>query len=154
MFHQLSKVIGVRVQLITMHFNGNPNSFEIKEGFFESKAVNDTAGTNVGYKKNLNSDEIVDYIIEQSPHWIDREMLEDLFRGATASLKKLSISKIKIGYENANISDMKKEKQYEKMGVTRIPPIIVENNEIKDGHHRFRIAKKFNMKFIWGYIVK
>lgn len=83
---------------------------------------------------------IAQYIAEQSPGYVDEEMIQDNFIGCYAELEILPIDSIREGHP--------------KMDIATLPPIVVENGVIVDGNHRFRLARVKGLKEIPCYVVK
>lgn len=98
--------------------------------------------------------EIAEYIESVSPDYVDEEAMEEYFNGAYAELEVIPIDSIKEGNSDHNLRDEDKEKEYSKMSVETMPPIVVEGGVVVDGNHRFRVAKQLGAKKIRAYIVK
>jgi len=96
---------------------------------------------------------IAEYINSISKSYIDVEMVSEYFRGAKAILKYISINDIKEGDSDHNIVNAHKEKKYYRLSLETMPPIVIENGEIQDGNHRYRVAKAKGAKKIWCYDV-
>ena len=78
------------------------------------------------YPKRLNNEyEIADYIEDQSVQYVDKEFMEEYFKGSYAILKEVPVSSLKFDDEDHNIKVQKKLRKYEKMDVTTIPPLVV-----------------------------
>jgi oligoribonuclease (3'-5' exoribonuclease)/8-oxo-dGTP pyrophosphatase MutT (NUDIX family) len=113
------------------------------------------AQTESNFKPVLkDSTEIADYIEVQSADEVDREMIEDLFAGCSATLKRVPLDQISSGPENNNLPDASKEKKYLKMSVDTMPPLVLDENlQIIDGNHRKRVAEKLGLKEVWAYVI-
>jgi hypothetical protein len=106
------------------------------------------------YPKILEDEsEIAKYISSLASDYVDEEFIEEYFRGTYAVLKTVPIDNIKEGDKDHNIQSKSKEKKYMKMDPTTMPPLIVENNIIMDGHHRYRVAKNLGFETIKIYDV-
>lgn len=104
------------------------------------------------FKKELkNSTEIVEFIIEFATDYVDEDMILEYFFDCKAVLKKVPINSIKQGNLTNNSRSKKKEKEYKKLPIETMPPVIVENEVVLDGNHRLRIAKTKNQKNIYIY---
>lgn len=97
---------------------------------------------------------IADYIETTSSDSVDYELMLDFFNGCFATLKEINIENIKPGNKDHNQGNASKTKKYLKMSPNTMPPIVIENDTIVDGHHRFRVAKKLGLKTINAYIVE
>jgi len=93
-----------------------------------------------------NAEEITDFIITYTSYSIDEEFVQEYFFGCKAFLRKVSILDLREEDENQHIKDEVKERRYEKLPIESMPPLIVEDGIVKDGHHRYRVAKKKDIK--------
>ena len=98
-----------------------------------------------------NAEEITDFIKEFATDSIDEELVREYFDGCKAILKLVKVSGLFEGEENQNAKDVKKEKNYEMLPIKNMPPLIVENDIVRDGNHRIRIAKRNNLEEIFIY---
>ena len=92
------------------------------------------------------------YISDLDPR-VDEEMIEEHFFGCHAVLKLLPVEGISEGPEDSNIRSVSKEKAFSKMDLAKQPPIIVEDGVIRDGHHRFRVAKSKGATDVLAYVI-
>lgn len=100
-----------------------------------------------------NERQLADYITTWAGADVDRRMVEDHYFGCGARLELVPIDQIKEGPPDSNVRNAKKEARYEKMPLETMPPLVIENGEIDDGNHRFRIAKKKGATEMWCYVV-
>jgi hypothetical protein len=108
-----------------------------------------------GFAERLNNgDEIADYIESWAGYPVDNEFVSERFRDCHAELRLLPIAEIKPGWQGANVRNPANERKYQRMSVKTIPPIIVEDGVIVDGHHRFRAAQKRGLTHLWAYVVE
>lgn len=91
-----------------------------------------------------NNKEIADYIQENSTSHVDYGLILDYFINCKAILKEVNINDLVFDNEDNHIQCERKQEFYNKMK-SEIPPIVIENNKIIDGHHRVRAAI-FNKK--------
>lgn len=98
--------------------------------------------------------EIADYIEATSVDEVDTEMLVDYFRHCYAELDYVPIDSIQEGDPDTNLPNEVKQKRYLELDPHTMPPIVVDNNVVVDGNHRYRAAKELGMKVIPAYIVK
>lgn len=96
---------------------------------------------------------IANYIEEWSTTYVDTLMIEECFLGCKATLQEVALSQLTEGNPDNNMPSKSKEKQYSAMNPKTMPPILVENNQVQDGNHRFRVAKKLQLKTIWAYVI-
>lgn len=107
-----------------------------------------------GFAERLkNGDEIADYIETWAGYPVDNEFVSERFRDHHAELKLLPITEIKPGWQGANVRNPANERKYQRMSVKTIPPILVQDGVIVDGHHRFRSAQKRGLTHLWAYVV-
>lgn len=106
------------------------------------------------YKKFLkDADEIAEFIVESSPGFIDEDLVREYFFGCHAVLRTVRLETITAESVSHHVRNRFKEKIYEKLPLSTMPPLIVENGKIIDGHHRFRLAKRRQQKEIPVYII-
>lgn len=109
----------------------------------------------LSYPERLdNSREIASYIESVASDYVDTEFIEEYFFDCYASLKLVPIDELHEGNTDANIRNKSKERKYTKMNPDTIPPLVVENGEIKDGNHRYRVAVANGAKSLWCYVVE
>jgi hypothetical protein len=97
--------------------------------------------TEDGYPAVLEDAEaIASYIADLSPTEVDEEFIAEHFWGCRAELRMVPVSELREGDADTNMRSLKREKKYAKMDLATMPPLVVENGEIKDGNHRFRVA--------------
>ena len=98
--------------------------------------------------------EIADYIERMSPIEVDEEMIAEHFRGCHATLRMVPISQITPDDENGNIPSKKRQAKYMKMDPKTMPPIVIEDGVIQDGHHRYRVALALGLTEVLCYVVE
>jgi hypothetical protein len=94
---------------------------------------------------------IAKFIASLSTDDVDEEMIEEYFCGCGAVLKLFSVDSIREGNSNYNIRSKTKERKYKKMDPRTMPPILVSDDEIEDGNHRYRVVKARGSATIWAY---
>jgi hypothetical protein len=99
-----------------------------------------------------DSREIADYIQSIASSYVDHEMIVEYFRGASAELKWVPIAELRPGHPDANIPSARKLKRYLKMDPATMPPLVVEEGEIMDGNHRYRVAQKRGLSELLCYV--
>ena len=108
-----------------------------------------------GYPELLVDDRaIADHIVSLSPGEIDEEMVEECFRGCRARLSWIPIDQITPGHADTNIPNPKREAKYAKLPLQTMPPIVIDQGEIQDGNHRFRVAQAAGAVGLWCYCVE
>ena len=96
--------------------------------------------------------EIASYVSELDPR-VDEEMIEEHYFGCHAVLKLIPIESVKEGPADSNIRSASKEKKFAKMDLAKQPPILVEDGMVRDGNHRYRVAKAAGATDILAYVV-
>lgn len=96
---------------------------------------------------------IAEYIDSNSTSFIDTERIEDEYRGASAVLRELPVSELRLGNAEGNMEIAKKQSAYNRMDVSSQPPIVVEGNTVVDGNHRLRSAIKAKQSTIKAYVI-
>lgn len=100
-----------------------------------------------------NNKEIADYIQENSPSHVDYDLILDYFTNCKAILKEMNINDLVFDNEDNHIQCEIKQESYNKMK-SEIPPIVIENNKIVDGHHRVRAAIFNKKETILAYCIQ
>ena len=96
--------------------------------------------------------EIASYVSELDPR-VDEEMIEEHYFGCHAVLKLIPIESVKEGPPDSNIRSASKEKKFAKMDLAKQPPILVEDGMVRDGNHRYRVAKAAGATDILAYVI-
>lgn len=97
--------------------------------------------------------EIAAYIESVASDYVDREMMEEYYHGAKAVLRAIPASELTPGDADHNIPSKVKERKYAKLPVETMPPLVVQNGQIEDGNHRFRVGLAKGMTEFWCYDV-
>lgn len=118
--------------------------------------INLIAESQTGYPDRLeNASEIADYITDLDPN-ASYEDIEstfgDNFPGCGATLRVVPIGELTPGHPDANIRSVSKEKRFAKM-TTEMPPLVVADGDIMDGHHRYRIALRKGLTTLPCYVI-
>lgn len=106
------------------------------------------------YPKYLkDADAIADYVAAHSTDEVDAELMQEFFRDTHAVLREIRLDDLRPGDPDHNIADKRKEARYLKMNLDTMPPILVEDNEIQDGNHRYRVLLRAKRSTAWCYDV-
>ena len=106
------------------------------------------------YKPTLNdASDVAAYINSVSTEDVDEELIMELFGDCKATLRKIPLASLRPGDPDHNIISPKKEKRYSNMDPKFMPPIVVDNGEVIDGNHRYRVALAKGLKYIWAYVI-
>ena len=104
------------------------------------------------FKKLLkDAEEIAEFIIEFSSEPVDEELIKEYFWGCQGILKQISTNDLRQEDSHHHILNEQKLKEYRLLPIATMPPLIVENNYIKDGNHRFIVAKQKEQEKIYIY---
>lgn len=105
-----------------------------------------------GYPDRLDDRfEIARHIAALSPGEVDEGLIEEHYRDTHAVLRWIPMDQISEGNPHHNIPSRKRERAYAKMPRDTRPPIVVEQGEIADGNHRYRVAKAAGDAGMWCY---
>lgn len=97
---------------------------------------------------------IANYVESLSSYDVDKDFIEEYFRGCHAVLKWVPLDYLTEGNSDTNLRDDNKEQLYMTMSEYSCPPILVEEGVIQDGNYRFRVARNNGYLGIWAYEVK
>ena len=86
--------------------------------------------------------EIAAFVEVYATYEVDPEFVEETFRGCHAILKTMPLASLKEGGRDVNLQSPANERKYMKMPIETMPPLLVENGEVRDGNHRFRGLEK------------
>jgi hypothetical protein len=101
-----------------------------------------------------DEEEISDYVATLSDHDVDEEFMQEHFRGCSAVLKLISVKDLKEGHPDSNLPSLRKNERYAKKNIATMPPLLVENGEIRDGNHRFRGRRDIGQTRFWCYDIE
>lgn len=105
------------------------------------------------WKSELTDREIADYVVETAGDDVDWGFVFDIFRDARATLRMVDVSSLVDGYADANSPSLSKFRRYMKMSVDSMPPLLIEGNEVRDGHHRLRVLRARGVLETLAYVV-
>jgi len=97
---------------------------------------------------------IADYIDGISPGYVDREFIRECFRFGVATLRMVPIDELTPGPADANVRVASRERKYAKMDPATMPPLVVQDGQIQDGGHRYRVAKAKGLAELPCYVVE
>lgn len=99
------------------------------------------------FKKLLKDNfEIAQYISHISTNEIDIEVAEEYFFGCFAVLKEVEVDHLKTDNEDHHLPNKKKKRKYQSQPLETMPPLVIENFIIIDGHHRYKALKVLGVK--------
>lgn len=84
---------------------------------------------------------------------VDEDMIADYYEGAKAVLRFVPLAELTEGHPDHNVRVISREKRYAKLPASTRPPIVIQNGEIEDGNHRYRVAKAAGETGLWCYDV-
>lgn len=94
---------------------------------------------------------IARHVVTLSPGDVDEELIEEHYRDTYAVLRWIPMDQLAPGNPNNNRRNRKLEREYAGMPRDTRPPILVENGDIADGNHRYRVAKAAGDAGMWCY---
>lgn len=107
-----------------------------------------------GYPEQMDALALAEHVIASTPGHADEEFIEEFFRHAKATLCFVPIEEIKPGPTENNIRITAREKNYARQPASTVPPLVLENGHIQDGHHRYRAARSRGDKGLWCYCIE
>lgn len=107
-----------------------------------------------GYPDHLDQDGLADLVIGCTPGQPDEEFIQEFFSGAKATLQFIALEQIKPGPADNNVRIASREKNYARQPAATVPPLVLENGHIQDGHHRYRVAKARGDAGLWCYCIE
>lgn len=97
---------------------------------------------------------IARHIADISPQEVDLEFVREHFRFGKAELRMVPIADLVQGHEDGNRRIVSRERKYAAMDPATVPPLVVEEGEIKDGNHRYRVGLKRGETHLPCYVVE
>jgi gamma-glutamylcyclotransferase (GGCT)/AIG2-like uncharacterized protein YtfP len=95
--------------------------------------------------------EVATWIVQHSPHTLDFETLRLLFSGRMATLKRVPLNSLKEGSLEQFHQDPGRELLYKDTLEADLPPLVVIDNVVQDGHHLFRAMKARGLPSVLVY---
>lgn len=117
------------------------------------KPVERIKGGMQAFPEKLDAQEIADFVETYSTYPVDNEFIYEMYSGSHAELKLVPVAELTEGGRDHNQQSPKNEAKYEKMNLKTMPPLLVENGEVKDGNHRLRASQKRGLTHMWCYVV-
>ena len=100
-----------------------------------------------------NEREIARHIVRTSIEEVELEFVEGRLFDSHAVLRKVRLDALKPGPEDNNLPDERKAAQYARLPIETQPPIVIEDLQILDGHHRYRRTQETS-DTIWCYDIR
>lgn len=101
-----------------------------------------------------SAEEIATYMASTATDYVSDEMVEEYFHGCRATLRAVAIETLREGPADGNVRNYSKERQYRDLPTLTMPPIVVDDSVIMDGHHRYRVALGQRRSTLWAYVVE
>ena len=96
---------------------------------------------------------IAEHIDSLTPEGVDLEFVEEFYRDGSAQLVFRSLDSLTPGHSDQNIPSASKERTYARLPLETCPPLVIQDGEIQDGHHRYRVALAAGAPGLWCYDV-
>lgn len=107
------------------------------------------------WKQNLcSSSEIASYVVGLSNYDVCREQIEEYFFNCHAKLVWISIRSLEISSPDHNLNDDVRQSVCDSLEISTMPPLLIENGKVIDGHHRLRTLLKQGALYHWAYDVE
>jgi hypothetical protein len=97
---------------------------------------------------------IAEYISSQTPYEICEEQIEEQYFGSAARLQWVALSSISLENQEHHEIDPKRQAKCDKSNVETMPPFLVEDGVMQDGHHRIRTLLAKGITHHWVYVVE
>lgn len=97
---------------------------------------------------------IAEYISSQTPYEICEEQIEEQYFGSGAKLQWIALSSISLENQDNHEIDPSRQAKCDKRSVKTMPPFLVEDGVMQDGHHRIRTLLSKGVTHHWAYAVK
>jgi hypothetical protein len=97
---------------------------------------------------------IAEYISSQTPYEICEEQIEEQYFGSAARLQWIALSSISLENQEHHEIDPKRQAKCEKRNVATMPPFLVEDGVMQDGHHRIRTLLAKGITHHWVYVTE
>lgn len=97
---------------------------------------------------------IAEYISSQTPYEICEEQIEEQYFGSGARLQWIALSSISLEHQDNHEIDAERQTECDKRNVATMPPFLVEEGVMQDGHHRIRTLLAKNITHHWAYVVE
>lgn len=107
------------------------------------------------FKSHLNNHfEIANYIEEISSKPVDKQLIEEYFFNCKAILQECLVESLVLENKDHHLPDKTLERKYFKLPLETMPPLVVENNKIIDGYHRYRVLRQLKVKKVRIYRIE
>lgn len=107
------------------------------------------------WKEKLRSAaEIADYVVNLSNYDVCREQIEDYFFNCHANLVWIDIRSLETQSSDHNLKDDDRQAVCDSLDTRTMPPLLIENGKIIDGHHRLRTLLQRDTLYHWAYEVE
>lgn len=104
-----------------------------------------------------DADAIAAHIASLASDYVDENCIAEYFHGCGAMLRQVAIDDLQEGDSDTNARSRRKEQRYAKLDPSTIPPLVVDEIEgrlvIKDGNHRYRVARQLGLTHVPCYVV-
>lgn len=97
---------------------------------------------------------IARFVADQSPYEICEEQIEEMYIGCRASLRWTPVAELRPGPDASNIESDARQAACNRQPANTMPPLLVEDGQIMDGHHRYRALKQKGITHCWAYHIE
>lgn len=106
----------------------------------------------VPWPLNSSPTGIANHIAQTSPQYVDTELIQEHFFGASMCLGMALIASVSQGPAESNIPCAEKQRTYAALTPDTRPPIVIDAGIVMDGNHRLRDAITRGESFILSYV--
>ena len=109
------------------------------------------------YLKVMETKEIIEYLIELNHTYLEGDYIDYLKTNYYFILKSIKLNELEKNIDHnwrQTRSQFEKERieKYKKLDINNMPPILVINNTIVDGYHRYCVAKECGKNEMIAYV--
>jgi hypothetical protein len=97
--------------------------------------------------------EIASFLVSVQSDY-DVDAVEQQFEDHEAVLRLIPSYDLSAGSGDHHARSVSKEKRFATMNPDTMPPLLVQNGEILDGNHRFRVGIAKGQKAFWCYVIR
>lgn len=97
---------------------------------------------------------IAEYVARLSPYDVCNEQIEELYKGCKAVLVWRALNTLTPGDADSNQPENTRQKACDELRLKSMPPLLVDDDEIVDGNHRFRSLQKRGKTHFWVYEIQ
>jgi hypothetical protein len=114
----------------------------------------ETAQNRVWPEYLVSAEAIAAYVSELSPYEVSLEQIEEQYFGCRAKLTWIELNTLVLHDSDHHEPSQRRQKNVDSLPIATMPPLLVEDFHLKDGHHRLRKLRQDNMTHHWAYVIE